>query len=342
MQHYAFAIIALAGMAVAVPLRANIALAGIADQAATLRHINRTVVPVRCGDIDLAKYLPNGLETKEVAVYVNATVELFKCDTLPGIDCGFLEHGTCKEANFTKPNNPPFTTTPWLTPGFGEYSFDELCLYNCKCVPVPAPGSGDRACTNPCTTNPCDNPCQLCTAEFNAQREGTQVDLFCDPSDPACALGLPSAPTTIVDRAVVTPDLSILVDLLRASGLIDDLSGAGPFTVFAPTNAAFAELPAGTLDSLLDPANKAELVKLLTYHVVARNFHISDYTYTEKFRTVEGSVVTADVRGRYKGTKIEGGTSDNLATVLRANVEASNGVVHVVDNVLIPPPPPRQ
>jgi uncharacterized surface protein with fasciclin (FAS1) repeats len=137
---------------------------------------------------------------------------------------------------------------------------------------------------------------------------------------------------TIVDLAVATPDLSTLVTALKAGGLVDTLSGPGPFTVFAPTNEAFAALPSSTLTNLLKPANKAQLVGVLTYHVVAGAVHAAAILDDEKLKTVEGASVTARVSG-----------SDvfiNSAKVTTADVDASNGVVHIIDGVLLPPPSP--
>ena len=150
----------------------------------------------------------------------------------------------------------------------------------------------------------------------------------------ALAVPLP-ANETIVDLAVATPDLSTLVVALKAGGLVETLSGPGPFTVFAPTNEAFAALPAATLKFLLDPANKAALVQVLTYHVAAGKVQAADLRNGEAIKTVEGADVTA--RLSTKGAFIQGGTRDNLAEVIKADVEASNGVVHIIDAILIPP-----
>merc|ERR1711865_1329532 len=140
---------------------------------------------------------------------------------------------------------------------------------------------------------------------------------------------------TIVELAVATPDLSTLVTALKAGGLVDTLSGKGPFTVFAPTNEAFAKLPAATLAHLLDPANVKELDAVLTYHVVAGVAAFSkDLTDGEKIKTVEGQDVTASI---YKGNRI----FINKALVTTADVSASNGVIHIIDTVLSLPPAPN-
>merc|ERR1711865_582212 len=133
---------------------------------------------------------------------------------------------------------------------------------------------------------------------------------------------------SIVDLAVATPDLSTLVAALKAADLVDTLSGKGPFTVFAPTNEAFAALPAGVLANLLKPENKAQLVDLLTYHVAPGDVHAKDLHDMEMITTVEGKSVTA----RVSGSNI----FINSAKVTAADNDASNGVVHIIDAVLVP------
>merc|ERR1712166_1583091 len=135
-------------------------------------------------------------------------------------------------------------------------------------------------------------------------------------------------PPSIVGVAVTQPDLSTLVTALKAGGLVDTLSGAGPFTVFAPTNEAFAKLPPNVLQMLLEPKNTATLAKVLTYHVVAGAVLSKDLTNNEIIKTVEGEDVTAHVTAA--GVKI------NDATVKTADVVASNGVIHIIDSVLLP------
>merc|ERR1712028_273941 len=134
--------------------------------------------------------------------------------------------------------------------------------------------------------------------------------------------------SSIVDLAVATPDLSTLVTALKAGGLVDTLSGTGPFTVFAPTNEAFAKLPPIVPQMLLEPKNKDTLAKVLTYYVVSGAVLSKDLTDNEKIKTVEGEDVTAHVTTA--GVKI------NDATVKTADVVASNGVVHIIESVLLP------
>ena len=132
----------------------------------------------------------------------------------------------------------------------------------------------------------------------------------------------------IVDTAAANDQFSTLVAAVKAAGLVDTLKGDGPFTVFAPTNDAFAKLPAGTVESLLLPENKDKLVAVLTYHVVPGKVMSGDLA-GKKFNaaTVEGSTVAIDAMD---GVKI-----DN-ASVIAADIETSNGVIHVIDTVILP------
>lgn len=143
-----------------------------------------------------------------------------------------------------------------------------------------------------------------------------------------------SAPTSdIVELAVATDDLSTLVTAVQAAGLADTLKGEGPFTVFAPTNAAFEKLPAGTLDSLLLPENKDQLTAILTYHVVPAKAMSSDLSDGQQLKTVQGGILTVSIsNGVVTLTDAKGGTSK----VVTADVEATNGVVHVIDTVVMP------
>jgi uncharacterized surface protein with fasciclin (FAS1) repeats len=129
----------------------------------------------------------------------------------------------------------------------------------------------------------------------------------------------------IVETAVSAGDFTTLVAAVQAAGLVDTLSGPGPFTVFAPTDAAFAKLPAGTVESLL--ADVPKLTAILTYHVVPGSVHAADLSGTPSATTVQGTDVTFDTSD---GVKV------NDATVTAADIETSNGVIHVIDTVLIP------
>lgn len=144
----------------------------------------------------------------------------------------------------------------------------------------------------------------------------------------------------IVDNAVNSADHTTLVAAVKAAGLVETLKGAGPFTVFAPTNAAFEKLPAGTVDTLVKPENKTTLTKILTYHVLMGKFdskaiakRIQKSGGSARFKTVSGDILTATMNGNDLVLRDEkGGTS----RVTIGNVYQSNGVIHVVDSVLLP------
>ncbi|NJK46272.1 MAG: fasciclin domain-containing protein [Pleurocapsa sp. SU_196_0] len=140
-----------------------------------------------------------------------------------------------------------------------------------------------------------------------------------------------STPGTIVDVASSNSDFSTLVAAVSAADLVGTLSGTGPFTVFAPTNAAFAKLPAGTVDTLLKPENKAQLVSVLTYHVVSGKVMAADVVKLNgrSVATVQGATVRISVNG--------GNVRVNNANVTATDIAASNGVIHVIDSVLLPP-----
>lgn len=145
---------------------------------------------------------------------------------------------------------------------------------------------------------------------------------------------------TIVENAMNSKDHTTLVAAVQAAGLVETLQGAGPFTVFAPTNAAFEALPAGTVDTLLKPENKDQLTRILTCHVVAANAMsdaiakmIADDMGAHPVKTVGGCEFTAMMDGDM--IQIKDG-QDNLATVTIADVKQSNGVIHVIDKVLLP------
>lgn len=142
-------------------------------------------------------------------------------------------------------------------------------------------------------------------------------------------VSLPAKAKDIVDTAVSAGQFKTLVAAVQAAGLVDTLKGKGPFTVFAPTDAAFAKLPAGTVEMLLKPENKSKLVGILTYHVVP------------------GKVMSGDIAGKkmmagtVQGAKIDvnatKGVMVNDAMVVSADIVATNGVIHVIDKVIIPP-----
>jgi uncharacterized surface protein with fasciclin (FAS1) repeats len=144
----------------------------------------------------------------------------------------------------------------------------------------------------------------------------------------------------IVQNAVNSADHTTLVAAVKAAGLLDTLESAGPFTVFAPTNEAFGKLPAGTVETLLKPENKDTLTKVLTYHVVAGKWSAADLMKqikaghgTAELKTVEGGKLWAMTQGKQIVLKDEKG---GIATVTIADVFQSNGVIHVIDSILMP------
>lgn len=154
--------------------------------------------------------------------------------------------------------------------------------------------------------------------------ENTEASAEMESPEPAET----SAPD-IVALASETESLSTLVTAVQAADLVSTLQGEGPFTVFAPTNDAFAALPEGTLDNLLKPENKQQLVDILTYHVVSGAVRSSDLSDGMTAPTVNGAPITVSIQ--------EGRVMINDAMVVTPDVEASNGVVHIIDEVIMPP-----
>lgn len=132
----------------------------------------------------------------------------------------------------------------------------------------------------------------------------------------------------IVDTAVAAGQFSTLAAALDAAGLVDTLKGDGPFTVFAPTDAAFAKLPEGTVENLLKPENREQLIAVLTYHVVPGKLKAADVVQLNGATTVNGSDITISAAG--------GGVQIDKANVVKTDVDASNGVIHVIDAVILP------
>jgi uncharacterized surface protein with fasciclin (FAS1) repeats len=136
------------------------------------------------------------------------------------------------------------------------------------------------------------------------------------------------APKDVVDIAMGSADHSTLVAAVKAAGLVETLKGTGPFTIFAPTNAAFNALPAGTVDGLLKPEKKADLTGILTYHVVAGAVKSSELKDGQKVKTLQGAELTVAIK--------DGKVTINGANVTAADLTGSNGVIHIVDAVLMP------
>jgi uncharacterized surface protein with fasciclin (FAS1) repeats len=132
----------------------------------------------------------------------------------------------------------------------------------------------------------------------------------------------------IVDTAVAAGSFKTLAAALKAAGLIDTLKGPGPFTVFAPTDAAFAKLPAGTVEALLKPENKAKLTRILTSHVVAGKVMAADAAKLTSAKAVSGDTLTIAAQG--------GSVMIDKAKVVKTDIAASNGVIHVIDTVILP------
>lgn len=188
--------------------------------------------------------------------------------------------------------------------------------------PVEAPA------TAPQDTTAMD-PAMSAEADASAQAENPMVG------------GAPMfADRDIVTNASTSQDHTTLVAAVQAAGLVDTLKGPGPFTVFAPTNAAFEKLPAGTVDGLLKPEMKDDLAKVLTYHVVSGN--VDAAALTQQIQAGGGSAMLKTVQGEELTAKADGGkvtltdAKGNVATVTTADVRQSNGVIHVIDTVLMP------
>jgi uncharacterized surface protein with fasciclin (FAS1) repeats len=145
----------------------------------------------------------------------------------------------------------------------------------------------------------------------------------------AVAAPAKAAEKDIVDTAVAAGTFKTLATALEAAGLVETLKGPGPFTVFAPTDAAFAKLPAGTVEDLLKPENKAKLTAILTYHVVPGKVMAADVVKLTEAKTVEGGMVRIAVDG--------GAVMVDEAKVTATDIAASNGVIHVIDSVILPP-----
>ena len=133
----------------------------------------------------------------------------------------------------------------------------------------------------------------------------------------------------LVDTAASAGQFNILVTAIKTAGLADTLKSSGPFTVFAPTDAAFAKLPAGTMKTLLKPENKAQLTAILTYHVVPGTVMAADVAKLKQAKTLNGQMISVKANG--------GAVAINDAKVTDADIRASNGVIHVIDTVMLPP-----
>ena len=152
--------------------------------------------------------------------------------------------------------------------------------------------------------------------------------LVCSVGSKAAFAGCGTCDKTVVENAVANDDFKTLVAAVKAADLVKTLSGEGPFTVFAPTNKAFANLPKGTVENLLKPENKKKLAAILTYHVVAGKVMAKDVVKLKEAKTVQGSKVKISVK--------EGVVSIDGAKVVKADIPCKNGVIHVIDAVILP------
>ena len=180
----------------------------------------------------------------------------------------------------------------------------------------------------------------LATAAFAPMAMAGQMDSMSMQKTVMVGGAAMSPAKNIVQNAMNSKDHTTLVAAVKAAGLVDTLEGAGPFTVFAPTNEAFAALPAGTVDTLVKPENKADLTKILTYHVVSGKYTSHDLAKLAKanggkamLKTVEGdSITVAKQDGKWTVTDDKG----NVADITIADVMQSNGVIFVINKVLMP------
>jgi uncharacterized surface protein with fasciclin (FAS1) repeats len=168
-----------------------------------------------------------------------------------------------------------------------------------------------------------------CGSEPAAPENGEQPEQAAEQSADAA-----ETPRDIVDTAVASDDFKTLVAAVQAAGLVDTLKGEGPFTVFAPTDAAFDTLPAGTLDELLKPENKDQLTAILTYHVVPGKVMAAQVVGMDAAETVQGAEVAITESG--------GSVKVNDANVTATDIDCVNGVIHVIDAVILPPGPEQE
>lgn len=181
----------------------------------------------------------------------------------------------------------------------------------------------------------CNNEADNTVKTDDTATKNTQMEPAPMPEEKGVMVGganmVPSK--DIVDNAMNSADHTTLVAAVKAAGLVETLKGAGPFTVFAPTNEAFGKLPAGTVDNLLRPENKAKLSNVLTYHVVPGSYKSTDLKDGQKLKTVQGEELTIWYKdGKWAVSDAKGGK----ANITIADVISSNGVTYVIDGVLMP------
>jgi uncharacterized surface protein with fasciclin (FAS1) repeats len=323
----------------------------------------------RCGEVDAAPRIPAALfdpsNRRELERYIKITnrkvgTKLGRCQDQFGNpncrkECTGAHNKQCKDCE-NGPDTSFSVYSGYLDSSWAVPDVMSICQKLCNCTydySNPSRGCQDKP----------DDPqserfCSLCGPKYNAEiavtvyhqpDPGPPPEPECNPDKgctvcaACCESFIPDGKScdacvqtkcsrsgkTIVDIAGATSDLSTLVAALKAGGLIPTLLGTGPFTVFAPTNEAFDALPTGTVPNLLKPENKARLVDILTYHVVAGNVQAKDLKDGQMLKTVEGKSLTV----RIVGAEV----FISSAKVTNADVEASNGVVHIIDEVLLPP-----
>lgn len=162
------------------------------------------------------------------------------------------------------------------------------------------------------------------TADMDANRTMTTDSMMADTDQ----MSMDTSGKNLAENAMAVPQMSTLTSALQAAGLADKATTGGPYTVFAPTNDAFSALPAGTLDDLMKPENKAKLTDILTYHVVPGSLMAADLKDGQELTTIEGKKLKVAVNGTT--------VTVNGANVVKADVKSSNGVTHVIDKVLMP------
>ena len=301
-----------------------------------------------CGEVDAALRMPKALfdpeNANELEVYKRLTstykpgLALGRCADLGAtIDVGLTTiswTGSIAMASYCQlqgccasypckdqPDDP--ARGKWCSLCGPKYNANiNITLYTSPPPPTPPPPRPTPAppAPNNCSPKEGCNVCEACCESFipNGDSCNACVKKQCAPKG-----------QTIVDLAVATPDLSTLVTARTAGDLVATLSDPGPFTVFAPTNEAFAKLPAGTVASLLQKKNQKQLVDILTYHVVSGSVHAKDLKDGQMVKTVEGTSLTVRISS-------SGEIFINSAKVTTADVDASNGVVHIIDAVLMP------
>lgn len=206
-------------------------------------------------------------------------------------------------------------------------SFAPLLVALATSLTLASCGNDKPAATETTTTstvNPADSVAAMAGDSARmAKPEGVMVDGVAMTAD-----------KDIVDNAMGAKSVSTLVSAVKAAGLVETLKGAGPFTVFAPTNAAFDKLPKGAVAGLMDPASKAKLAAVLTYHVIPGRILAADLKDGQELTTVNGEKLRVSVKD---GKVMVGNGKDAPATVQIADVISSNGVTHIIDTVVLPP-----